>query len=194
MAAKKKAAAAEAAPKASKAKKPAKKKAAAAKGAKDAVSGVVTGDNVGIGHNTKIPTKKELEGFKSRLDKLFEEKAEKNATFMSDIKGVYGEMASKFGTSRKIARMFYNIAKSQESLADEFAEFEAKEREDMDRLIAAGQSFGKDTPFGAWCLAQGEIEIPDDAPKAEIVQPAPKQSAAEAALAAIENENKAPVH
>jgi uncharacterized protein (UPF0335 family) len=175
---------------AGKKKKPLKKDAKAAKGkvAAEAKGGEVTGDNVGIGHNTKIPSKKDLSGFMVRLDKLHEEKAEKNAAFMSDIKGIYGEMAAKFGVSRKISRMFYGIAKSQESLADQMAEFEKKEKDDMDRLIAAGQSFGSDTPFGAWCIAQGDITVEEDAPTAEIVtdnKVVPIKTVAQAAADAI---------
>ena len=194
MAAKKKAAS-----KPAGAKKPAAKKKKAAASAPD-TGGVVsqTGSTAGIGHNTKVPAAKDLAAFKKRLDKLHEEKAEKNAAFMADIKAVYGEMASKFGVSRKIARMFYAKGRSEEAFAEAMAEFETKESEDFDRLTLAGaKAFGEDTGFGAWLNAQvrlGELGTPGDAEEedddvletqpATIVKPQPLAEAMKDAIEA----------
>lgn len=112
-----------------------------------------------IGHNSKVPTQKDLEGYFGRLDNLHVQKNEANARYMSDIKGVMEEAANKFGCGRKIVRIIYNKKRAEEAFADNVAEFENKDRDDMDRIMAgAAKLFGEDTAFGAWLTAQGNVK------------------------------------
>lgn len=141
--------------------------------------------NQSIGANSRIPTKKEMEGFFNRLDRLFEAKASKNAEFMTDIKAVYEEASSKLGVSRKVFRLYFGKYQSENRFADTLAELEPKETDDVDRLMAAGQAFGEDTPFGAYCVAQGGLREGANAAAHDEVQPPPsKLIKAEAAPAA----------
>lgn len=140
------------------------------------------------GANLKIPTQKELEGFIKRLDDLWTQKGEANARYMSDIKAVYEEAANKFGCGRKIIRVIYGKKRAEESFADTVAEYENKDKDDMDRIMAgAAKLFGDDSPFGAWLNAQGKVK------GVEHVPDKPKntgKTAAEAAADAIAAEER----
>lgn len=164
-------------------KKPRTKKPAATEAKVKAVDGKGA-DTSQIGHNSRVPDKKELAPFFNRLETLHEQKAAKNAEFMSDIKGVYEDAANKLGVSRKVFRTLFQKKRSEESFADWLAELEQKETDDADRLMAGcATAFGKDTPFGAWAAAQGEVRG-KTAKQIDEVQPPPTKIVETAAQAA----------
>lgn len=155
-----------------------------------------------IGHNTRIPKASEMTGYFSRLDALMTAKNEANAKYMSDIKAVYEEAANKFGSSRKLMRRLYAKKKAEDAFAEEMAELEVKERDDMDRLmLGALRAFGpnedenlESTPFGDWLAATIKRDEKDfdevTKPAAEVVKAAEKTPAA-AALEKIEADERA---
>lgn len=165
-------------PKAKKAAKPPKpstaKKAVVAKTPKAAKTGAPPADG-GVGHNSRIPPIKEMKPFFTRLDKLFEELATKRGEFMSDIKTVRGEAAGKLGVGRAVFNMYYDKYRAEMKFADKLSELEPKHADDMDRLMAAGQAFGADTPFGAYCIAQGGIRESANPEAHDELQPPPSE-------------------
>ena len=128
-----------------------------------------------IGHNSRIPTLKELQPYFKRLDTLFEQMASKRGEFMIDIKTVRGEAASGLGVSRAIFNMYYDKYRAEERFAERLADLEPNQQDDMDRLMAAGQKFGADTPFGAYCIAQGKVRPGANAEAHDEVQPPPSK-------------------
>lgn len=144
-----------------------------------------------IGHNTRIPSAKEVAGYFKRLDAVFTSKNEANAKHMSDIKGIYEEAAGKFGVSRKLVRRLYAKKNAEEAFQDEIDELEPKEKDDLDRImLGAAKAFGDDSPFGVWLKANVSRDE-KDFDEVE-TKPAPVvKTAAQAALESIESDERA---
>ena len=121
------------------------------KGTKKMAGGTAT---VATGHNSV--NKKAIKEFFARLDRVHDEKEQANSGFMSDIKELFEEAASVTGFKRKVFRMLYQEHRHQTKLSNVLANFDANERDDADRLMAAGTAFGENSPFGRWCIAQGD--------------------------------------
>lgn len=139
----------------------------------------------GIGHNTKIPGANEITRCKARVAKLKEQKAEANAKFMSDIKGVYQEYGDRWGMKIASVRTVMDKAEAEEAFNNMLREADSKKRHDMHRLMAgAAEAFPEDSPMGAWCRAQAEVldELIENEPEAEEPEEEPKPEGTEAVL------------
>ncbi len=115
-------------------------------------------DSNGIGHNSTgaVIPKRQMKEFFDRLDRISDAKETDNAKHMADIKAVYDEAKDKLGVKSKLVRMYYQKHRAELKFDAAMEAFDANERDDADRLMAAGASFGEQSPFGRWCLAQGE--------------------------------------
>lgn len=93
-----------------------------------------------------IPKSKDLENLFRRLDNVHDAAESDAAEHRTDAKALYEEGANKFGCSRKVLGDLYREHRSALKREKRRNNWEASERDDMDRLCAALEG----TPMGAF--------------------------------------------